>query len=121
MQSVAVASVFTLLGNWTRYGGSASSEKGTLWLVMLGQFLIGIAQPFALTVPTSYSNLWFTSYGRVLATAIMTLANPCGGALGQLVLPIWVGKPGDMSRGILYISIIVSFQLSIHLLDSDAI
>ncbi|KAH8127987.1 major facilitator superfamily domain-containing protein [Trichoderma asperelloides] len=106
--SILMASAFTLLGNWARYGASSSTEGGILWLVIVGQILVGFAQPFVLAVPTTYSNLWFTSNSRVTATAIMTLANPFGGALGQLVLPFWVDKPADISRGILYISIISS-------------
>jgi sugar phosphate permease len=75
---------------------------------MFGQILIGLAQPFVLSAPTRYSDLWFTNRGRVAATAVMSLANPFGGALAQLIDPIWAGKPGDIPNMVLYIAIIVS-------------
>jgi FLVCR family MFS transporter 7 len=75
---------------------------------MFGQILIGIAQPFVLAAPTRYSDMWFTNRGRVAATAVMSLANPLGGALAQLIGPFWTSKPSDVPNLVLYISIIVS-------------
>jgi len=73
---------------------------------MFGQILTGFAQPFVLAAPTRYSDLWFTNRGRVAATAVMSLANPFGGALAQLIDPFWAGSPGDIPNMVLYISII---------------
>ena len=73
-----------------------------------GQILIGLAQPFVLAAPTRYSDLWFTDHGRVAATAIMSLANPFGGALGQLINPFWAENASDIPNMILWITIIVS-------------
>ncbi|KAK0742433.1 major facilitator superfamily domain-containing protein [Apiosordaria backusii] len=53
-----------------------------------------------------YSDLWFTNRGRVAATALTSLANPFGAALGQLIIPFWVSNPSDISRMVLYVSII---------------
>lgn len=53
-------------------------------MVMLGQILTGLAQPFVLAAPTRYSDMWFTERGRVGATALATLANPFGGAVCAL-------------------------------------
>jgi len=75
---------------------------------MFGQILIGLAQPFVLSAPTRYSDLWFTSRGRVSATALASLANPFGGALGQLINPFWATQPTDIPNMVLYISIISS-------------
>ncbi len=75
---------------------------------MFGQILTGIAQPFVLSAPTRYSDLWFTNRGRVAATAVMSLANPLGGALAQLIDPAWVNdKASNIPNMVLYISIIV--------------
>lgn len=74
---------------------------------MVGQILNGMAQPFVLSAPTRYSDLWFTNRGRVTATAVMSLANPFGGALGQLIGPFWVGTPDDVPSMVLYVAIIV--------------
>lgn len=76
---------------------------------MFGQILIGLSQPFCLSAPTSYSDLWFSDRGRISATALTTLANPLGGALGQLVDSVWATKPGDVPDMVLWLSVIVSF------------
>jgi len=55
---------------------------------MFGQILIGFAQPFVLSAATHYSDLWFTSRGRISATALTSFANPFGAALGQLINPM---------------------------------
>lgn len=81
---------------------------------MAGEIVIGFAQPFILAAPTRYSDLWFTNRGRVAATAVMSLANPLGAALGQLINPFWVSEAGDVSNMVLYVSIIVSLLPSSH-------
>lgn len=105
--SIIVASVLILVGNWVRYGGVVASPHN-FGVVMFGQILIGFGQPFVLSAPTRYSDLWFTNKGRVAATALMSLANPLGAALGQLIIPFWVYSPSDIPNAVLYVSIIVS-------------
>lgn len=73
---------------------------------MFGQILIGLAQPFVLSAPTQYSNLWFTPAGRVSATAVASLANPFGGALGQLINPFLATKASEIPNMTLYVAII---------------
>lgn len=107
--SIVTASVLTLVGSWIRYGGTRASTP-SYGVVMFGQILIGFAQPFVLAAPTRYSDLWFTDRGRVAATALASLANPFGAALGQLIVPLWVYKPSDIPNAILYLAIIVSPQ-----------
>ncbi|MCJ1387112.1 hypothetical protein MMC17_010241 [Xylographa soralifera] len=105
--SIIIASILILLGNWIRYGGTRSSPP-RFGVTMFGQILIGLAQPFVLSAPTRYSDLWFSDRGRVSATAIASLANPFGGALGQLISPLFVNSPSDIPDMILYIAIISS-------------
>lgn len=106
------ASVLILLGNWIRYGATKAGPHGNFGGVMFGQILTGLAQPFVLAAPTRYSDLWFTNSGRVAATAVMSLANPFGGALAQLIDPSWAGKPEDIPNMVLYIAIIVSSPIT---------
>lgn len=68
--SIITASALLLVGNWIRYAGSYSTDGGTFGAVMFGQILIGASQSFVLSAPTRYSDLWFTSRGRIGATAI---------------------------------------------------
>ncbi|KAF7907655.1 uncharacterized protein EAF01_005241 [Botrytis porri] len=104
--AIVISSVLLLLGNWIRYGATRSGPHGNFGGVMFGQILTGIAQPFVLAAPTRYSDLWFTDQGRVAATAVMSLANPFGGALAQLIDPFWAGSVGSIPNMVLYISII---------------
>ncbi|KAK4643435.1 hypothetical protein QC761_408180 [Podospora bellae-mahoneyi] len=104
--SIVTSAALILVGNWIRYAGCRSGEKGLFGVVMFGQILTGLAQPFVLAAPARYSDLWFTNRGRVAATALTSLANPFGAALGQLIIPFWVEGPGDVSRMVLYVSVI---------------
>ena len=105
--SIITASVLILLGNWIRYGGTRASPPN-FGVTMFGQILIGLAQPFVLAAPTRYSDTWFSPRGRVSATAVASLANPFGGALGQLISPLFVNQPSNIPDMILYIAIISS-------------
>lgn len=104
--SILVASGLVLFGNWIRYAGARSGRNGTYGLVLFGQMLIGLAQPFVLAAPTRYSDMWFSDQGRVAATAVASLANPFGGALGQLIGPFWTNGPADIPTMVLYTSIL---------------
>ncbi|KAF2153907.1 major facilitator superfamily domain-containing protein 7-b [Myriangium duriaei CBS 260.36] len=106
--AIVIASVLTLVGNWLRYAGARSGQHGSFGLVVFGQVIIGMAQPFVLASPTRYSDAWFSSAGRVSATAVASLANPLGGALGQLIGPMWATGPSQVPNMVLYTSIIAS-------------
>ena len=103
--AIITASLLILIGNWIRYGGTRTSTP-SFGLTMFGQILIGLAQPFVLSAPTYYSDLWFTPRGRVSATALMSLANPLGGAIGQLVNPFIASKASDIPNMTLYVALI---------------
>ncbi|KAK5074819.1 hypothetical protein LTS08_005611 [Lithohypha guttulata] len=103
--SIVISSLLLLIGNWIKYGGARSN---TFSVVMFGQLLIGFAQPFVLAAPTTYSDLWFSPAGRTTATAVASLANPFGAALGQLISPFWVSDPSDIPYSILWVSIIAT-------------
>jgi len=101
-----MSSLLTIGGFWVRYIG-VKIGHGTFGLVMLGQILIGFAQPFVLNTPTYYSDLWFTSNARVSATALASLANPFGAAIGQLVNPSLATKASEIPQMILITALIV--------------
>lgn len=105
--SILIASALVLAGNWVRYAGT-HADSGHFGVVMLGQILIGLAQPFVLAAPTRYSNLWFSDAGRVSATAVASLANPFGGAIGQLIGPLWATDTSGIPKMVLYTAVISS-------------
>ena len=106
--SIATSAGLILAGNWIRYAGAHAGDGGMFGVVMFGQILTGLAQAFVLSAPTRYSDLWFTNRGRVAATALASLANPFGAALGQLIIPFWVSQPSEVPNAVLYVAIIVS-------------
>lgn len=105
--SIVTCSVLILIGNWIRFAGSHSRDGGLFRVTVFGQILVGLSQPFVLGAPTRYSDMWFTNRGRVAATALTSLANPFGAALGQLIVPFMVAEPADVSPAVLYVAIIV--------------
>lgn len=104
--AIVVSSALTLLGNWLRYAGTRAGPHGNFPLVVFGQVISGLAQPFVLASPTRYSDAWFSSKGRVSATAIASLANPLGGAIGQLVGPLIASDTSSVPSLVLYVAII---------------
>ncbi|CAK7265135.1 hypothetical protein SEPCBS119000_001358 [Sporothrix epigloea] len=110
--SMILSAVLLFLGNWIRYAGTRSGLAGNelrgghFGVVMFGQILTGLAQPLVLAAPARFSDLWFTNQGRVAATALTSLANPFGAALGQLIVPFWVNSSKDIPNMVLYVSII---------------
>ncbi|KXG50833.1 Major facilitator superfamily domain, general substrate transporter [Penicillium griseofulvum] len=104
--AIVTTATLLLVGNWLRYAGTRANG-GIYGLAMFGQILIGFAQPFCLCAPTRYSELWFSDKGRTSATAVASLANPLGAALGQLIDAEWASKPSDIPNMVLYISVIV--------------
>ncbi|KAI9806126.1 MAG: hypothetical protein M1833_004533 [Piccolia ochrophora] len=105
--AIVIASSLVLAGNWIRYIGAKVGNR-SFAAVMFGQILTGMAQPFVLAAPTRYSDMWFTSTGRISATAVASLANPFGGALGQLIGPIWAIAPNEIPNMVLYVAIIAT-------------
>lgn len=107
-----------LVGSWVRYAGTRAGDgdgkrgNGTFGVALLGQLIIGLAQPFVLAAPTRYSDLWFTESGRISATAVASLGNPFGGALGQLINPFWATEARDIPNMVLYVAVIVRVSLT---------
>ncbi|KAF5599524.1 permease of the major facilitator superfamily [Fusarium pseudoanthophilum] len=101
-------SALLLIGNWIRYAGSYSSDGNKVSVVAVAQALLGMSQSLVLSAPTRFSETWFTSKGRVTATAVMSLANPTGAAVGSIVVPLWTNEPSDISSVVLYVAIISS-------------
>ncbi|KAE8372659.1 major facilitator superfamily domain-containing protein [Aspergillus bertholletiae] len=105
--AIIATSTLLLVGNWVRYAGT-KARGGMFGVAMFGQILIGLAQPFCLSAPTRYSDLWFSDKGRTSATAVATLANPLGAALGQLINSFWATKPSEVPDMVLYISVMAT-------------
>ncbi|KAL8291247.1 hypothetical protein RQP46_002225 [Phenoliferia psychrophenolica] len=105
-----IAAALLLLGSWMRYAATASyfndRPGGAYGLLFMGSLLIGIAQCWFQIVPPAYSELWFNQRGRTTSTMIMAIANPFGGAIGDLIAPVVVTNPSDLPSLLLIIAIV---------------
>ncbi|KAJ3550543.1 hypothetical protein NM688_g5055 [Phlebia brevispora] len=80
---------FLLISAWIRYAGTARSltEHGAYGLIITGQILSGIAQPAFQVIGPLYSETWFDLKARTTVTMILSVANPIGGAIAQVISP----------------------------------
>ncbi|KAF9051051.1 MFS general substrate transporter [Hymenopellis radicata] len=99
-----VGAVCLIISAWVRYAGTTRSlpTRGAYALLMFGQFFAAIAQPIFQVLGPKYSETWFSLQGRTTATMIVAIANPIGGAVGQLLSPLIV----DTRQSILVLGII---------------
>ncbi|KAH9205899.1 major facilitator superfamily domain-containing protein [Leptodontidium sp. 2 PMI_412] len=103
--SMMVSASLMIVGVWLKYAGTKIHSLG---LAMLGQLLLGFAQPFVLNAPVFYSETWFTVSTRTTATAIASIPSPFGGVMGSLVSPAWIFVPGDVAKTSLWLGIITT-------------
>lgn len=61
-------------------------------ILMVGQSLAALAQPFLLSLTTPLAALWFPSRERAMANMLMSVSNPVGAAAASLVGPALVTK-----------------------------
>lgn len=96
--------VTLLISGWMRYAGTITSlsSEGAYALLILGQFLSAISQPIFQVLGPKYSETWFDLQGRTTATMVIAVANPVGGAIGQLLSPL----VGTARQSILVLAII---------------
>lgn len=99
---VVAGSVLQCLGAWLRVGGAmAQGHVGhslPFAALALGQIFNALAQPFFTNSPTRLAAEWFPPSERDLATAVASMFNPLGNAIGQVVPAIMV-DPQHPSQG----------------------
>ncbi|KAG9045522.1 hypothetical protein FS837_006155 [Tulasnella sp. UAMH 9824] len=93
------------IAGWLRYAGTAHSlsSNGAYALLLISQLLTGVSQPFFQALAPRYSEAWFGLQGRVTATMVMSLMNPVGNAIGQLLAPV-----GTVQMSILVLAVITT-------------
>ncbi|KAK7035498.1 hypothetical protein VNI00_011791 [Paramarasmius palmivorus] len=99
-----LGAICLILAAWIRYAGTPRtlSSESAYALLMIGQTFAAIAQPLYQVLAPIYSEKWFDLRGRTTATMICSVANPVGGAIGQLLSPM----VGDTRQSILVLGII---------------
>ncbi|KIY44389.1 MFS general substrate transporter [Fistulina hepatica ATCC 64428] len=106
-----------LIGSWVRYAGTAKSlsPNSAYALLIIGQTFHAVSQPIYQVLAPKYSELWFSLQGRTTATMVISIANPIGGALGQIISP----AVGNTRRAILVLGIISSASVPCVLLIAE--
>ncbi|KAH8113902.1 MFS general substrate transporter [Phellopilus nigrolimitatus] len=91
-----IGTTFLILSAWVRFAGTARalSPRGAYALLIIGQFLSAIPQVTFQVLAPKFSETWFDVQGRTTATMLMSVSNPVGTALGQLISPL-VSTPRD--------------------------
>ncbi|EIM82916.1 MFS general substrate transporter [Stereum hirsutum FP-91666 SS1] len=107
-----------LVSAWVRYAGTAHSlpMNGAYALLIIGQALSAISTPVFQVLAPKYSEVWFDLKGRTTATMIISIANPIGGALGQLLSP----SVGDTRQSILVLAIICTAVIPVVFMIFEA-
>lgn len=102
----AIGSAALLIACWIRYAGTANSlsPDGKFALLLVGQIFTGIGQPCLQILGPRYSEVWFDLRGRTTATMILSIANPIGAALSQLIAPAF----SSVRQSVLVLAIITT-------------
>jgi len=88
-----VAACLQLIGGWVRALSFIGDPNTSFWLLLLGQFLFVVTNPFVLGVISLIANLWFGDHERAKATAISGLMVPVGSLIG-------LGLAGYLAAGV---------------------
>ena len=85
----------------TAIGGAIKAFSGTSFtMVMTGQIILAIAQPFVINAATAVTARWFPVKERALATGLATLAQYIGILVAMILTPMLiVSKASDPNYG----------------------
>ncbi|GBE87055.1 predicted protein [Sparassis crispa] len=117
-RSCYVGAICFIVSGWIRYAATAKplSMNGAFALMLLGQVLAGFAQPIFQVLIPRYSEKWFDLRGRTTATMLMSIANPIGTGLSQLISPLC----GTPSQSLLILGIVFSAATPLVFFIEDA-
>ncbi|GJE88916.1 MFS general substrate transporter [Phanerochaete sordida] len=84
-----IASFIFVIAAWIRYAGVAPSlnKEGSYAIMLVGQIITGVVHPTFQVLAPAYSERWFDAKSRTTMTMFMSIANPVGGAIAQLISP----------------------------------
>ncbi|KAI9359236.1 major facilitator superfamily domain-containing protein [Zopfochytrium polystomum] len=88
--TILVGALGNIVGSAVRVLSWVMPDNGKMPVLILGQLIAGISQPYLLNVPTKSSAVWFTDKERLTANTVMNLGQPLGIALMSLLAPVIV-------------------------------
>ncbi|XP_062581592.1 solute carrier family 49 member A3-like [Saccostrea cucullata] len=77
-----------LLRNVSTFGGIPGDLR--FWILLAGQTLAAISQPFVMFAPTKLAAMWFMDSQRATANMLASMANPLGILAANLIAPAMV-------------------------------
>ena len=87
--TILIAACLNVVGSVLRtvsvFVATDSSSASGYILLLAGQCLCAVAQPFVCNTPAKVAGNWFPEEEQNVATTIASLINPLGNALGQVV------------------------------------
>eukprot|EP00834_Sanchytrium_tribonematis_P003964 NODE_174_length_14184_cov_0.583671.p2 type:complete len:465 gc:universal NODE_174_length_14184_cov_0.583671:2753-1359(-) len=104
--SLLIGAILNCIGAWIRVLAGTNFT-----LVMVGQIIAAMAQPFALNTTTKLASTWFELKQRTVANAIMSLSNPIGIAFAMVLVPSLVILPSDLPIPLLILAILSTISL----------
>ncbi|KAG2212795.1 hypothetical protein INT46_002123 [Mucor plumbeus] len=99
-----LAAATNILGSWIRYFGTFAPVNQRYPVIMFGQCIASIAEPFIMNIGTHFAAVWFATHHRVTANTLQAL--PLGMIVATLSMPKLVTSPGDLPRALLITSCI---------------
>jgi len=95
VKGVGLGALLTIIGAAVK-GFSGSSFT----MVLAGQTILSVAQPFVINAPTAVAARWFPVKERAIATGLATLAQYLGILIAMLITPLLViSSPSDPGYG----------------------
>jgi MFS family permease len=95
VKGVGLGAILTLTG-----AGIKAFSGTSFTMVMTGQIILAVAQPFVINAPTALTAKWFPVKERALATGLATLAQYIGILIAMIVTPMLiVSKASDPNYG----------------------
>ncbi|KAK8391780.1 hypothetical protein O3P69_017424 [Scylla paramamosain] len=90
--AIHIGSILNCVGALTRAVATAGflPTEVVFPLCLTGQVIAAMAQSFLLFIPTKVSQLWFPETSRAISTTILSMSNPLGILVTQVVSPLIV-------------------------------
>ncbi|KAI8981419.1 major facilitator superfamily domain-containing protein [Pilobolus umbonatus] len=99
-----LAAATNITGAWIRYFGTFAPLHQKYAIVMFGQCIASLAEPFIMNIGTHFAAIWFATHHRVTANTLQAI--PLGMIVATLSMPKLVTTPDDLPLALLITAII---------------
>ncbi|KAG9299470.1 hypothetical protein G9A89_009423 [Geosiphon pyriformis] len=110
-QALLIGAILNGVGATVRYTAIRSNNNSTRFaLVITGQTICAMANPFVQITSTRYAMSWFNDKERTMATMIASIASPVGGAISFFIVPL-LGTFDNRVPAVLLVSAVIALIL----------